>query len=154
MSRINNTFDLTGFVGADPEKRFNPTSGAAIMSLSIGVNDSYKNRDTNELVERTDWFDLTFYREGLAKVVEQYVRKGSEIHVRGVLRKQIWDSKDRVDEPGNALKDSRVQFIVTEMRMLRRPKDSAGNAPSQQDTERVNAAAAAASGDYDDQIPF
>jgi len=154
MSRINNTFDLTGFVGADPEKRFNPNNGNAIVSVSLGVDDSYRDRNNNELVERTDWFDLTVYRDGLTGIFEQYVRKGSEIHVRGHLRKRKWESKERKDEQGQPKMDSRVEFVVTEVRLLRRPKDSEGTSSGQQDLQRANAAAGAGASDYDDDIPM
>jgi len=156
MSRINNTFDLTGYVGAAPEKRFNPNNGNPIITLSLGVDDSYKDRTTGEVVERTDWFDLTAYREGLAGVIEQYVHKGSGIHVRGHLRKQTWESKDRVDEAGKPKMDSRIQLIVTEIRLLQRPKDGTNNAPTPQELAHANAEAAATSTTplEDEGIPY
>ena len=154
MSRINNTFDLTGYVGADPEKTFNSNSGKPIISVSLGVNDSYRKKDSQERIERTDWFDLTVFQEGLAGVFDQYVRKGSEIHVRGFMRKQVWDSKERVNGDGTPKKDSRIQFIVTDVRLLRRPKDDSGNTGSPQDLDRANAALAHASSAYEDDTPF
>ncbi|ANN80812.1 single-stranded DNA-binding protein [Bordetella flabilis] len=155
MSRINNMFDLTGFVGADPEIRYNSNTGKPIVLVSLGVDGSYKKPDTKELVEHTDWIDLTVYREGLAGVFEQYVKKSSEIHVRGYLRKQVWESRDRVNEDGTPKRESRIQPVVTEVRLLRRPKDSTGAAPGP-DLAGANAAAAAASipSDLDDDIPF
>lgn len=155
MSRMNNSFDFTGFIGSDPEKRFNGTNGKPIINLSLGVDASYKNRDTNEVVERTEWIDLVVYREGLAGVIDQYVRKGSEIRVRGVVHKNTWESKDRVGEDGKPRMESRYQFIVSEMRLMRRPKgeEGAGSTAPQQDLAAANAAAAAASGE-DPDIPF
>ncbi len=155
MSRMNNSFDFTGFVGSDPEKRFNTTNGKPIINLSLGVDASYKNRDTNDIVERTEWIDLTVYREGLANVIDQYVRKGSEIRVRGVVHKHKWESKDRTGEDGKPITESRYQFIVSDVRLMRRPKgeEGAGSNAPQQDLAAANAAAAAASGD-DPDIPF
>lgn len=157
MSRINNTFQLSGFLGADPEKRFNQNNGNAIGLMSIGVDSSYKNRETGEVVEHTDWFDLTVYREGLIKVIDQYVRKGSEITVRGYMRKRTWESKDRINEDGTPRMDSRYEFVVTEIRLGRRPKGSDTNQATSQDLAQANALAteaSAASPDYDDDIPY
>ena len=158
MSRMNNSFDFTGFVGSDPEKRFNTTNGKPIINLSLGVDASYKDRNTNETVERTEWIDLTVYRDGLVNVFDQYVRKGSEIRVRGVVHKDTWESKDRTDEHGNPRMESRYRFIVSDLRLMRRPKDgAAGAAAPQPDHAQANAAAAAASGassEMDPDIPF
>lgn len=159
MSRMNNSFDFTGFVGSDPEKRFNPNSGKPFIVLSLGVDASYKDRNTNEVVERTEWIDLTVFREGLVGVFDQYVRKGSEIRVRGVVHKHKWESKDRTGEDGKPFTESRYQFIVSDLRLMRRPKDGAsqnGAPAAQPDLTQANAAAAAASAaDMDDSdIPF
>lgn len=83
MSRINNSFRLTGHLGADPETRFLPTTGAPVARLSLAANHVYRDKKTDEKVERTDWFDLTVYSRGLVDVAQQYVRKGSQIQVRG-----------------------------------------------------------------------
>lgn len=157
MSRINNSFHYSGFVGADPEKRFNPNNGKPIITLSLGVDGSYRNRDTGEKVERTDWFDLTVFQEGLAGIFEKYVRKGSEVHVRGLSRTQTWESKDRVDENGKPKWDKRVQFIVTEVQLGRRPKGSSDTPlPSEQELQSANADAAAAASSMEEtpDIPF
>lgn len=122
MSRINNSFRLTGHLGADPETRYLPTSGEPVVRLSLAVNHAYRHKDTGEKVERTDWFDLTVYFRGLVDVAQQYVRKGSQIQVRGHLRKRVWDSKDRKDDSGAPLKESRIEFVVTEIMLLARPK--------------------------------
>lgn len=157
MSRINNSFQLSGFLGADPEKRFNQHNGKPISLMSIGVDASYKNRDTSEIVEQTDWFDLTFYSEGLIKVIDQYVRKGSEITVRGYMRKRTWESKERFNEDGTPRMDSRYEFVVTQMRLGRRPKGSDANQGTSQDLARANALASQASEaapDFEDDIPL
>lgn len=153
MSRINNSFQLWGFLGADPEKRFNPNNGKAINHMSIGVDGSYKNRDTGEVIEQTDWFDLTVYGEGLNKVVDQYVRKGSEITVRGYMRKRTWESKERFNEDGSPRIESRYEFVVTQLRLGRRPKVNDADQATSQDLARANALASLAS-DPEDDIPL
>ncbi|WP_323025688.1 single-stranded DNA-binding protein [Castellaniella sp.] len=151
---MNNSFDFTGFVGSDPEKRFMPTNGKPVITVSLGVDASYKDRNTNETVERTEWIDLVVYREGLAGVFDQYVRKGSEIRVRGVVHKETWESKDRTNEDGKPRMESRYRFIVSDLRLMRRPKDGASSTPTApEDLAQANAAAAAASQE-DQDIPF
>jgi len=125
MSRINNSFHLTGHLGADPETRYLPTSGEPVVRLSLAVNHVYRRKETGEKVERTDWFDLTVYFRGLVEVAQQYVRKGSQIQVRGHLRKRVWESKDRKDDSGTPMKESRIEFVVTELMLLARPKAGA-----------------------------
>lgn len=127
MSRINNSFRLTGNLGDDPVIRYNPKNGDPIASLSLFADSTYTNHDTGEKVEGGDWFDLTVYYKGLVGVVEKYTRRGSQIQVRGHMRKRVWDSKDRKDDSGNPKKESRIEFIVTELMLLGRPKSDTTN---------------------------
>lgn len=151
MSRINNSFRFTGNLGTDPEVRFNPNNGEPIASVPLAVDASYKDRGTGEKIEKVDWFDLTVYYKGLVEVLQKYTRKGSQIQVRGHMRKRVWDSKDRKDGEGRAIKESRIEFVVTEVMLLGRPKDD--NAP-----EPGTTYTAPEGGDlppsYDDDIPL
>ncbi|AYK20465.1 single-stranded DNA-binding protein (plasmid) [Methylocaldum sp. MU1018] len=151
MSRINNSFRFTGNLGTDPEVRYNPNNGDPIASIPLAVDASYKNRETGEKVEKVDWFDLTIYYKGLVDVVQKYTRKGSQIQVRGNMRKRVWESKDRKDGEGRPIKESRIEFVVTEIMLLGRPKDDAAPEPGSTYTvpEGVDPAP-----DFDDDIPL
>jgi single-strand DNA-binding protein len=126
MSRINNSFTFIGHLGADPEIRKLP-SGQEVARLSLAVNSAYKDKTSGERVEKTDWFDLAVYAPGLIDVVRKYTNKGSQISVRGSLRKAVWDSKDRKDENGNPAKESRIELIVTEVQLLGGPRREGDN---------------------------
>lgn len=128
MSRTNNHFRLIGYTGAPPEIRYHPTSGDKIAEVSIAVDASYTNKDKQK-VQQKDWFDLTFYYQGLIGVVEQYVGTGKEITVEGYLRKNVWESRTRKDEStGKPLMDSRVVLVVTGLHLHGGPKDNANEA--------------------------
>jgi len=124
MSRINNSFHLIGHLGAAPDIRYNPKNGEPIGRLALAVNNYYRDKNTGERIERVDWFDLTVYFKGLVEVVEQYCHKGTQIAVRGHLRKRVWESKDRKDADGKPLKESRMELIVSELQLLGRPKEA------------------------------
>jgi len=128
MSRINNSFRFTGNLGTDPEVRFNPKNGEPIATIPLAVDASYKNRETGERIDKVDWFDLTVYYKGLVDVVQKYTHKGSKIAVRGHMRKRVWESKDRKDDGGKPIKESRIEFIVTEIMLLDKKGDSAPEA--------------------------
>lgn len=158
MSRINNSFRFTGNLGKDAEIRYNPKNGKPIATFPLFVDSSYRNRETREKVERGDWFDLTVYYEGLVDVVTKYTRKGSQIQVRGNMHKRVWASKDRKDLEGHPLKESRIEFKVTEIMLLgSRPKDEAASDQPQagnSDWPEAGTTFTAPEDDYDDDIPF
>jgi len=126
MSRINNSFHLTGHLGASPEIRYNPQSGEPIARLALAVNHHYRDRNSGERMERVDWLDLTVYFQSLVEVVQKYCHKGTQIQVRGHLRKRVWESTERRGEDGQPRKESRVELIVSELLLLGRPKGSEG----------------------------
>lgn len=122
MSRINNEFRLTGRMGDALEKSFNPNNGNPIGKVSLAVNNSYTDRNTGEIVERTAWFDLTFFNAQQIERLEKFGGRGREIHVMGHLTKDVWDSKTRKNEDGTPAKDSRISLIVTSLLLGREPK--------------------------------
>lgn len=127
MSKINNSFRFTGYVGDKPETRFNSQTGELVaMQLSIGVDGSYKDKKNNgAVVDHTDWFDLSCYAKSLnEKVIQPYVEKGTRVQVRGRMRKVVWDSKTRFNDDQTPKKDSRIEFVMTEILLLGRPKNS------------------------------
>ncbi|MGS0567176.1 single-stranded DNA-binding protein [Xanthomonas oryzae] len=129
MSRIDNKFFFLGNLGTDVETR-TLSSGDPVATLNIGVDDSYKPKD-GERVKRTAWFEGTIYSKGLVEVCQRLLQKGSLVAVEGVVRKRVWDSKDRKDGDGKPLKDSRIEFVVTSVKFLAGLKSTAGDAPAE-----------------------
>ena len=113
MSRIHNEFRLSGRMGGPVDKSFNPNNGNPIGRVSLAVDNSYTDRDSGEIVERTLWHDLTFYNAKHIERLEKFGGKGREIHVMGTIGKDVWDSKTRkLDDGVTPAKDSRVLLGV------------------------------------------
>ena len=86
---------LIGRLGADPEVRYMP-NGNALATVNIATSESWKDKNTGETRERTEWHRVVFFR-GLAEVVGQYLRKGSQVYVEGRLQTRKWQGQDGQD---------------------------------------------------------
>lgn len=95
MARGINKVILIGNLGADPEVRYMP-SGDAVCNVSLATSESWKDRNTGETQERTEWHRVVFFGK-LAEIVKQYLRKGSKIYVEGKLRTRKWQGQDGQD---------------------------------------------------------
>lgn len=95
MSRGINKVILVGNVGQDPEMRALP-SGAAVANLRVATSESWKDRQTGEQREQTEWHSIALFGR-LAEVAGEYVRKGQQLYVEGRLRTRKWQDKNGVD---------------------------------------------------------
>jgi len=95
MSRGVNKAILIGRLGADPDVRYT-ASGTAVANISLATTYSTKDRETGEWQEATEWHRVVFF-ERMAEVVEQYLRKGSQIYVEGNIRTEKWQDRDGQD---------------------------------------------------------
>ena len=86
---------LIGNLGADPEVRYMP-SGDAVANVRIATSDTWKDKNTGERQERTEWHNVVFFGK-VAEIVKQYVHKGSKIYVEGKLRTRKWQGQDGQD---------------------------------------------------------
>jgi single-strand DNA-binding protein len=94
MPSLNKT-ELLGRLGSDPEMRTFP-DGGQVANVSIATTDGYKDRETGEWKEYTDWHRVAF-RGRLAEIAGQYLRKGSQVYVEGPSRTRKWEDKDGVE---------------------------------------------------------
>lgn len=117
---MNRTF-LIGNVGNDPET-LNFDNGGKIVKLSLATSESWKDKTTGEKKTRTEWHNLVFRREGLAGVVEQYVKKGHKLAVEGTIR---YRSHGEGDE-----KKYYTDIDVDSMEMLTAKNDTTAPSPS------------------------
>lgn len=108
MANGINKVILVGTVGRDPEMKYMP-SGDAIANISVATSESWKDKNTGEKKEATEWHNVTFYR-GLAKVVGDYVRKGQLLYVEGSLKTRSWEKDGQ--------KHYRTEVNATDMKML------------------------------------
>ena len=104
-----NKVTLIGNLGADPEVRYMP-SGGAVANVSLATTFRWKDRDTKEKKESTEWHRVVFFNR-LAEVVGEYLRKGSQIYIEGRLQTRKWKDKDGIERYS-------TEIIATEMQML------------------------------------
>lgn len=96
MAGSVNKVILVGNLGADPEVRSLP-NGGKVVNLRIATSESWRDRNTGERKEKTEWHRVVIFSEGLTKVAEQYLRKGSKVYIEGQLQTRKWE-KDGVDQ--------------------------------------------------------
>ena len=107
-SRGVNKVILVGNVGGDPETRYMP-NGNAVTNITMATSETWKDKNTGEQQERTEWHRITFYQR-LAEIVAEYVRKGSKLYVEGRLQTRSWEQ--------DGVKRYATDIIANEMQML------------------------------------
>lgn len=96
MAGSVNKVILVGTLGRDPEvKRFN--NGGKLVNLSIATSETWRDKNSGERKERTEWHKVTISNEGLAKVAEQYLKKGSRVYIEGQLETRKWQDQSGTD---------------------------------------------------------
>lgn len=96
MAGSVNKVILIGNLGADPEVRSFP-NGGKVANLRLATSETWKDRNTGERRERTEWHRVAIYSEPLVRVAEQYLRKGSKIYVEGQLETRKWQDQSGQD---------------------------------------------------------
>ena len=109
MARGVNKVIIVGNCGQDPETRFMP-SGGAVTNLSIATSESWKDKNTGDQQERTEWHRVVFFNR-LAEIAGEYVKKGSKLYVEGSLRTRKWQGQDGQDR-------YTTEIVASEMQML------------------------------------
>ncbi len=146
MARGINKVILIGNLGADPETRYMP-SGGAVTNIRLATSESWKDKNTGEQQERTEWHNVAFFGR-LAEIAAEYLRKGSQVYIEGRLRTRKWQDKEGNDR-------WTTEIIANEMQMLGGRGGGAGapaggGAPSRREEPEMPPS----SGDLDDDIPF
>ena len=147
MARGINKVILVGNLGADPETRYMP-SGSAVTNIRVATTESWKDKDTGDQQERTEWHSVAFFGR-LAEIVAEYLRKGSQVYIEGKLRTRKWQDRDGNDRWS-------TEVVANEMQMLGGRPGS--NAPAQAPAPAAAQVGADAPqpppGEFDDDIPF
>ena len=146
MARGINKVILVGNLGADPETRYMP-SGSAVTNLSVATSESWKDKQTGEQKDRTEWHKVAMFNR-LAEIAAEYLRKGSQVYIEGKLRTRKWQDRDGNDR-------WTTEIIADEMQMLG-GRGGGGSAPMSSGQSSAPPSAAPQSGpdDFDDDIPF
>jgi len=97
MAGSVNKVILVGNLGRDPEVR-STQDGAKIVNLSVATSERWKDRNTNETRERTEWHRVVIFNEQLANIAEQYLTKGSTIYIEGQLQTRKWTDQQGVEK--------------------------------------------------------
>ena len=151
MARGVNKVIIVGNLGGDPETRYMP-SGSAVTNFTVATNESWKDKQTGEQKERTEWHKVAMFNR-LAEIAAEYLRKGSQVYIEGKLRTRKWQGQDGQDR-------YTTEIIADEMQMLGGRggaggggsfgggqqgggQQGGGNAPPQPGPD-----------DFDDDIPF
>lgn len=95
MSSVNKVI-LVGNLGRDPEVR-TFQNGGKVCNLRIATSESWKDRNTGERREKTEWHSVAIHSEGLVRVAEQYLRKGSKVYIEGKLQTRKWQDQSGAD---------------------------------------------------------
>ncbi len=96
MAGSVNKVILVGNLGRDPEVR-HTQDGRSIVNLRMATSETWKDRNSGERKEKTEWHSIAIFGDGLTKVAEQYLRKGSKIYIEGALQTRKWQDKDGND---------------------------------------------------------
>ena len=97
MAGSVNKVILVGNLGADPEIR-NLPSGGKVVNLSIATSENWKDKNTGERREKTEWHRVVIFSEGLARVAESYLKKGSKVYIEGQLQTRKWQDQSGADK--------------------------------------------------------
>jgi len=156
MARGINKVILIGNLGNDPEVRYTP-NGSAVANITLATSTSWRDKQTGELQERTEWHRIAFFNR-LAEIVGEYLHKGSKIYVEGSLRTRKWQDKTTGADRYT------TEIIANEMQMLdnratsNSNSTSTGNSNYQSSAESNKPKAASPTQstpqDLDDDIPF
>jgi len=154
MARGINKVIIVGNLGNDPETRYMP-SGSAVTNLTVATNESWKDKQTGEQKDRTEWHKVAMFNR-LAEIAAEYLRKGSQVYIEGKLRTRKWQDKSGQDR-------WTTEIIADEMQMLGGRGGAGGGAgggggsapmSSGQDSGPPSAPPQTGPDDFDDDIPF
>lgn len=153
MSRGVNKVILIGTCGQDPETRYLP-NGNAVTNLSLATSDSWKDKQTGQLQERTEWHRVVFFGK-VAEIAGEYLRKGSQVYVEGRLQTRKWQDQSGQDRYTTEI----VVDMGGQMQLLGGKQDGQHAAPQQARQQapqqrQQQPAPQPAVDSFDDDIPF
>ena len=166
-SRGVNKVTIVGNLGNDPETRYMP-SGGAVTNITVATSETWKDKQTGQPQERTEWHRVVFFNR-LAEIAAEYLHKGSKVYLEGALRTRKWQDKSGQDR-------YTTEIVAGEMQMLdsrgsggggggggdyqqqapaaRAPAQAPANAPAHAPAPAGGGAPPGDFADFDDDIPF
>ena len=159
MSGSVNKVILIGNLGADPEIR-RTQDGRPIANLRVATTDSWRDKATGERKEKTEWHRVVIFSEGLCKIAEQYLKKGSKIYLEGQLQTRKWQDKDGQDKYSTEIVLQGFNSVLTMLDGKGGEREQEGSIYPPAEPARPKESAYAAlkmrtvAEDLDDVIPF
>jgi len=157
MAGSVNKVILVGNLGADPEIR-HTQDGRPIANLRVATSESWKDKNSGDRKEKTEWHTVVVFSEGLCRVAEQYLKKGSKVYIEGQLQTRKWFDKDGNDRYSTEVV---LQGFNATLTMLDGGKAGSDSEPKPSISDRAkttgparNGPAARVNDDMDDSIPF
>lgn len=135
---------LIGNLGADPETRYMP-SGGAVTNIRLATSDQWKDKQTGQPQERTEWHRVVFFNK-LGEIAGEYLRKGSKVYVEGSLRTRKWQNKEGVDQYTTEIVASEMQMLDSKGGQQERKEQPPEQQPAGIEDQHADA--------FDDSIPF
>ena len=140
---------LIGRLGADPEIK-QMVSGKSVARLSLATSQTWKDKNTGEKKEKTEWHRIVVFNEGLVNVVQQYLKKGAQVYVEGQLSTRKW--KDEQSGQDKYTTEILIQGYNSSLTML--GSSNQNSIPSQDAKQNLDDNNIASQADLDDDIPF
>jgi len=145
MTKGVNKVIIVGNLGQDPETRSFP-DGGSVTNVSVATSESWKDKNTGEKKELTEWHRVVF-KNRLAEIAAQYLKKGSKVYIEGSLRTRKWTNQQGQDQ-------YTTEIQAREMQMLDSRGEASNQAPQQQAPQQAPQQQAGGFDDFDDDIPF
>jgi single-strand DNA-binding protein len=155
MAGSVNKVILIGNLGKDPEIR-SMQSGDKVASFSIATSENWKDKATGERKEKTEWHRISCFNQGLVKVIESYVKKGSKVYIEGQLETRKWTDKDGQEKYSTevVLRPFRGELTMLDSKGGGSFKDSGGANDDYSAGPSKAASGGGRTDDFEDEIPF
>ena len=163
MAGSVNKVILVGNLGKDPEVR-RMQDGRPVVNMSVATSESWRDKATGERKEKTEWHRVVIFNEGLAKIAEQYLKKGSKVYLEGQLQTRKWTDQQGVEKYSTEVV---LQGFNSALTMLDRAGGGSGGERSEsggdndfgsrgpaRERQPAMAGGGGKRGDLDDEIPF
>ncbi|MCC7257538.1 MAG: single-stranded DNA-binding protein [Gammaproteobacteria bacterium] len=150
MARGVNKVILIGNLGQDPDTKYMP-SGSAVTNLRIATTESFKDRETGQQQERTEWHSVAMFGK-LAEIAGEYLRKGSQVYIEGRLRTRKWQDKQGQDRYSTEIVADQMQMLGGRGGGMAAGGEAGSSGGAERPPARGRAAEPAA--ELDDDIPF
>lgn len=145
MAASLNKVTLIGALGRDPESR-SFQNGGKVVELRLATSETWKDKNTGEKKERTEWHTVKVFSEGLANVAERYLRKGSKVYIEGALQTRKWQDQDGKDRYSTEIVLQGFNAVLT---MLDGPQNSSSDR-----AQEPHPGAHGGDDDLDPDVPF